>query len=71
MSASAQSFVDSHRGGGAEELFGIAEIAAEFGISTRTIRFYESGPRPSAHHWRRSSSIWTYTARMARVGRDS
>jgi DNA-binding transcriptional MerR regulator len=42
MSASAQNFVESHRGGGAEELFGIAEIAAEFGISTRAIRFYES-----------------------------
>jgi len=38
-----QAFVDSHReNGGAEELFGIAEIAEEFGISTRTIRFYES-----------------------------
>lgn len=39
-----QAFVDSHREniGGGEELFGIAEIAEEFGISTRTIRFYES-----------------------------
>jgi DNA-binding transcriptional MerR regulator len=38
-----QEFVDSHReDGGGEDLFGIAEIAEEFGISTRTIRFYES-----------------------------
>jgi DNA-binding transcriptional MerR regulator len=42
MSATAQHFINSHRGGEAEELTGIAEIAAEFGISTRTIRFYES-----------------------------
>jgi DNA-binding transcriptional MerR regulator len=39
---SAQDFVDSHRRDGGEELFGIAEIAEEFGISTRTIRFYEA-----------------------------
>jgi DNA-binding transcriptional MerR regulator len=42
MSAIAQHFINSHRGGESEELTGIAEIAAEFGISTRTIRFYES-----------------------------
>jgi DNA-binding transcriptional MerR regulator len=41
--ASAQNFVDSHRHTeGADQIFGIAEIAEEFGISTRTIRFYES-----------------------------
>jgi DNA-binding transcriptional MerR regulator len=41
--ASAQDFVDSHRHDeGGDALFGIAEIADEFGISTRTIRFYES-----------------------------
>jgi len=38
----AQEFVESHRRDGGEDLFGIAEIAEEFGISTRTIRFYES-----------------------------
>ena len=27
--------------GGGEPLFGIADIAAEFGVTTRTIRFYE------------------------------
>jgi DNA-binding transcriptional MerR regulator len=42
-SLSAQDFVDSHRRAvGGDGLFGIAEIADEFGISTRTIRFYES-----------------------------
>ena len=41
-SAAIQQFVDSHRDEGGEALFGIAEIAAEFGISTRTIRFYEA-----------------------------
>lgn len=41
--ASAQTFIDSHRPStGAEDLYGIAETAEEFGISTRTIRFYES-----------------------------
>jgi DNA-binding transcriptional MerR regulator len=41
--ARAQNFVDSHRHTeGADQIFGIAEIAEEFGISTRTIRFYES-----------------------------
>lgn len=42
MTAIAQSFVASHRSDDSSELFGIAEIAAEFGISTRTIRFYET-----------------------------
>jgi DNA-binding transcriptional MerR regulator len=42
MTAIAQSFVASHRPDDSGELFGIAEIAAEFGISTRTIRFYET-----------------------------
>jgi DNA-binding transcriptional MerR regulator len=40
--SSIQEFVDSHRENSGEEIFGIAEIAEEFGISTRTIRFYES-----------------------------
>jgi DNA-binding transcriptional MerR regulator len=40
--ASAQIFVDSHRRDDSENLSGIAEIAEEFGISTRAIRFYES-----------------------------
>jgi DNA-binding transcriptional MerR regulator len=39
---SVQEFVDSHRENASEDLFGIAEVAEEFGISTRTIRFYES-----------------------------
>jgi DNA-binding transcriptional MerR regulator len=42
MAATARLFVESHRGGETEDLTGIAEIAAEFGISTRTIRFYET-----------------------------
>jgi len=42
MSALAQSFVASHRQDDSGDLFGIAEIAAEFGISTRAIRFYET-----------------------------
>ena len=42
MSAVTESFVASHRADDAGDLFGIAEIAAEFGISTRTIRFYET-----------------------------
>jgi DNA-binding transcriptional MerR regulator len=41
-SAAIQQFVESHRSADGEALFGIAEIAAEFGISTRTIRFYEA-----------------------------
>jgi DNA-binding transcriptional MerR regulator len=39
---SVQEFVDSHRENQNEDIFGIAEVAEEFGISTRTIRFYES-----------------------------
>jgi len=42
MHAQAQSFLASHRHDPGGDLFGIAEIAAEFGISTRTIRFYET-----------------------------
>jgi DNA-binding transcriptional MerR regulator len=43
MPSEIQAFVDSHReNNNGEEIFGIAEIAEEFGISTRTIRFYES-----------------------------
>jgi len=42
MSSTAQSFLASHRPDPGGDLFGIAEIAAEFGISTRTIRFYET-----------------------------
>jgi DNA-binding transcriptional MerR regulator len=42
MSATAQNFVNSHRGGEPDDLTGIADIAAEFGITTRAIRFYES-----------------------------
>jgi DNA-binding transcriptional MerR regulator len=38
----AQAFVDSHREDGNEELFGIAELCKAFGISARTLRFYET-----------------------------
>jgi DNA-binding transcriptional MerR regulator len=40
--SSVQDFVDSHRESPGDDLFGIAEVAEEFGISTRTIRFYEA-----------------------------
>jgi DNA-binding transcriptional MerR regulator len=38
---SAQEIVASHRDEDAGELFGISELCKEFGISLRTIRFYE------------------------------
>ena len=40
--ASIAAFVASHRENDDERLYGIAETAEEFGISTRTIRFYET-----------------------------
>lgn len=36
-----QQSVDAHRDDGTGELFGITELCAEFGITLRTIRFYE------------------------------
>lgn len=39
--ASAQEVVASHRDDGTGELFGITELCREFGITLRTIRFYE------------------------------
>jgi DNA-binding transcriptional MerR regulator len=39
---SVQDFVDSHRDSPSDDISGIAEVAEEFGISTRTIRFYEA-----------------------------
>ena len=39
--ASAQEVVDSHRDEDTGELFGITELCREFGITLRTIRFYE------------------------------
>ena len=39
--ASAQEVVDSHRDEDSAELFGITELCREFGITLRTIRFYE------------------------------
>ena len=39
--ASAQEVVASHRAGDGGELFGITELCGEFGITLRTIRFYE------------------------------
>ena len=38
---SAQEVVDSHRDEDTGELFGITELCREFGITLRTIRFYE------------------------------
>jgi DNA-binding transcriptional MerR regulator len=36
-------FLDAHQqAGGAERVWGIAELAAEFGVSARTLRFYEA-----------------------------
>ena len=37
----AQQVVAAHRDEGTGELFGIAQLCAEFGITLRTIRFYE------------------------------
>jgi len=39
--SAAQAAVDAHRAADTGELFGIAELCAEFGITLRTIRFYE------------------------------
>ncbi len=39
--AAAQEVVDSHRDADTGELFGIAELCGAFGITLRTIRFYE------------------------------
>ena len=39
--ASAQEVVDSHRDEDTAQLFGITELCREFGITLRTIRFYE------------------------------
>jgi len=39
--SAAQAVVDSHREDDSGELFGIAQLCAEFGITLRTIRFYE------------------------------
>jgi DNA-binding transcriptional MerR regulator len=38
---SAQAAVDAHHDDGGAELFGITELCNEFGITLRTIRFYE------------------------------
>lgn len=40
--STAQEVVDSHRADDAGELFGITELCAEFDITLRTIRFYET-----------------------------
>ena len=39
---SAQDVVASHRDEGSSELFGIAALCAEFGITPRALRFYET-----------------------------
>jgi DNA-binding transcriptional MerR regulator len=41
VAASAHEVVASHRDDGTGELFGITELCREFGITLRTIRFYE------------------------------
>ena len=41
VAASAREVVDAHRDDGGGELFGITELCREFGITLRTIRFYE------------------------------
>ncbi len=40
-SPDARAFVESHRDEAAAELFGIAELCSEFGITLRALRFYE------------------------------
>ncbi|MCM0608726.1 MAG: MerR family DNA-binding transcriptional regulator [Ideonella sp. WA131b] len=40
-SAATQEAVDAHRDDGSAELFGITELCQQFGITPRTIRFYE------------------------------
>jgi DNA-binding transcriptional MerR regulator len=40
-SAATQEAVDAHRDDGGAELFGITELCNQFGITLRTIRFYE------------------------------
>ncbi len=39
--SAAQEAVDAHHDDGGGQLFGITELCAEFGITLRTIRFYE------------------------------
>ena len=39
--ADTQAFLDSHRDTGTTELFGIAELCKEFGVTLRALRFYE------------------------------
>jgi DNA-binding transcriptional MerR regulator len=39
--SAAQAVVDAHRDDDSGELFGIAQLCAEYGITLRTIRFYE------------------------------
>lgn len=39
--ATARAFVASHRDEGSTELFGIAELCREFGVTLRALRFYE------------------------------
>ncbi len=39
--ATARAFVASHRDEGSAELFGIAELCREFGVTLRALRFYE------------------------------
>ena len=58
--ASAQEVVDSHRSEDTGELFGITELCTAFGITLRTIRFYEDKGLLSP---RRVNSTRVYTRR--------
>jgi DNA-binding transcriptional MerR regulator len=57
---SAQEVVASHRDPDTGELFGIAELCREFGITLRTIRFYED---KGLLHPRRVNGARVYTRR--------
>ena len=58
--ATAREVVASHRDDNTGELFGITELCAEFGITLRTIRFYEDKGLLSP---RRINSARVYTRR--------
>jgi DNA-binding transcriptional MerR regulator len=58
--SAAQAAVEAHRAPDTGELFGIAELCAEFGITLRTIRFYED---KGLLHPRRVNGTRVYTRR--------
>jgi DNA-binding transcriptional MerR regulator len=57
---SAQEVLNSHRDEGASEIFGITELCKDFGITLRTIRFYEDKGLLSP---RRVNGMRVYTRR--------